>query len=145
MYYLMTVTFVVDVVSTVPWQVIFPDNNTLPLLGFLKILRVNRIQTVISNMNTSQEFKSLCKMVMLFAIMLIYINSVGCIWNYVISKDENWVPNKDFLWIGTPQIYEYYYMTWQKRFLVALYIGYYLFGVGEVCPRTTTCAPRVRV
>jgi hypothetical protein len=74
---------------------------------------------------------------MLFAIMLIYINSVGCIWNYVVEQDENWVPNKDFLWIGTPQIYEYYYMHWHKRFLVALYIGYYLFGVGEVCPRTT--------
>lgn len=75
---------------------------------------------------------------MLFAIMLIYINSVGSIWNYVISEGESWVPNKDFLWIGTPQIYEYYYMKWHKRFLVALYIGYYLFGVGEVCPRTTT-------
>ena len=77
--------FLIDVVSTIPWQVYFPNNEVLPLLGFLKILRVNRIQNVISNMNTSQEFKSLCKMVMLFAIMLIYINSVGCIWNYVVE------------------------------------------------------------
>lgn len=70
--------------------------------------------------------------------MLIYINLMGCIWNFVVQEEEVWIPNKDFVWIGTPQIYEYYYMEWSKRFLVSVYIGYYLFGVGEVCPRTQT-------
>ena len=114
----------------------FPENEFLQLLGLLKILRVSRIHQVISNMNNSQEVKSLGKIAMLCAIMLIYINLMGCIWNYFVVQDEEWIPNKDFVWIGTPQIYEYYYMDWSKRFLVSLYIGYYLFGVGEVCPRT---------
>ena len=27
-------------------------------------------------------------------------------------------------------------MPWEKKWLVTFYIGFYLFGVGEVCPRT---------
>ena len=29
-------------------------------------------------------------------------------------------------------------MKWYKKLLVSFYIGFYLFAVGEVCPRTTT-------
>lgn len=73
---------------------------------------------------------------MLIAFMLIYINLVGSIWNIVVDLEEIWIPNKDFVWVGTPQIYEYYSYSWHERFLVSLYIGFFLFGVGEVCPRT---------
>ena len=41
-------------------------------------------------------------MVFLMVIMLIYINFMGCIWNIVVSLEEEWIPNKDFLWVGTP-------------------------------------------
>ena len=60
----------------------------------------------------------------------------GCIWNFVVSREELWIPNMDFIWFGTPQIYDYYYAATQKKLLICLYIGFYLFGVGEVCPRT---------
>ena len=33
-------------------------------------------------------------------------------------------------------MYDYYYAAWGRRYTVSLYIGFYLFGVGEVCPRT---------
>ena len=42
----------------------------------------------------------------------------------------------DFNWFGTPLIYEYYYENWIKSYLMTLYIGFYLVGVAEVCPRT---------
>jgi hypothetical protein len=42
----------------------------------------------------------------------------------------------DFIWFGTPQVYDYYISDIARRFWISLYIGFYLFGVGEVCPRT---------
>ena len=54
----------------------------------------------------------------------------------VVKDDEIWVPNMEFMFFGTPQIYEYYYSPWMKSYMTTLYIAFYLFGVGEVCPRT---------
>ena len=136
-YYIFTATFVIDVLSTTPWDVLFPDNSILPLLGFLKILRVGRMDGVISNLNSSKELKSLLKIGMLLIIIVIYINCCSALWAGFVSDEEEWIPNKDFVWVGTPQVYEYYYMTWHKKLLVSWYIGFYLFAVGEVCPRTT--------
>ena len=42
----------------------------------------------------------------------------------------------DFIWFGTPHIYDFYYADLERSYLIAMYIGFYLFGVGEVCPRT---------
>ena len=62
----------------------------------------------------------------------------GCIWNFIVVINELWIPNMDFIWFGSPQIFDYYYTDIRRRFLICLYIGFYLFGVGEVCPRTQT-------
>ena len=42
----------------------------------------------------------------------------------------------DFIWFGNPQVYDYYYAEPIRQFAISFYIGFYLFGVGEVCPRT---------
>ena len=44
----------------------------------------------------------------------------------------------DFIWFGTPQVYDYYYSPETRGYSISLYIGFYLFGVGEVCPRTSS-------
>ena len=44
----------------------------------------------------------------------------------------------DFVWFGNPQVYDYYGKDEFRRFLICLYIGFYLFGVGEICPSTQT-------
>ena len=68
--------------------------------------------------------------------MFIYIHLMACIWYKVVSIEEKWIPNMDFIWFGTPQVYDYYYNSENIRsYLISLYIGFYLFGVGEVCPR----------
>lgn len=33
-------------------------------------------------------------------------------------------------------MFDYYITDWKRRFLICLYIGFYLFGVGEICPST---------
>jgi len=41
--------------------------------------------------------------------MIIYIHLMACIWYYFVSMDEEWIPNMDFIWFGTPQVYDFYY------------------------------------
>jgi len=65
---------------------------------------------------------------------------MACVWYNVVSETEEWIPNMDFIWFGTPQVYEFYYYANKegsiRSYLISMYIGFYLFGVGEVCPRT---------
>jgi len=66
-----------------------------------------------------------------------YIHIMGCFWFLVTASNETWIPNMDFVWFGTPQVYDFYYGHWLRSYMGSLYIAFYLFGVGEVCPRTT--------
>jgi hypothetical protein len=139
--YVTGMSFYFDVISTIPFDDWFTDSknssgSVLQFLGLFKIGRIVRISNVIMNLNTSQEYKALMKVFYLIFGMFIYILMTGCIWNFIVSLNELWIPNMDFIWFGTPQIFDYYYAETEKKVLICLYIGFYLFGVGEVCPRT---------
>lgn len=73
----------------------------------------------------------------MFLILVWYINLCGCFWGFVVSQNEIWIPNKDFIWAGSAQVYEFYYSHWGTKWMVSFYIGYYLFAIGEVCPRNS--------
>ena len=107
----------------------------LQFLGVLKILRLTRISSVIMNLNTSQETKAAYKVVYLIFMMFMYIHLMACAWHMAVQANENWIPNVDFIFFGSPNIYDYYYNEWYRSYATSLYIGFYLFGVGEVCPR----------
>jgi len=134
--YLTELRFYIDVLSTIPLDDFFGGGIFLQFLGVLKILRLGRISNVILNLNTSQRTKAAYKVVYLIFMMFMFIHVMGCLWNYIVEQDESWIPNMDFIWFGTPQIYDYYYHNWMRSYLTSLYLAFYLFGVGEVCPRT---------
>tara|TARA_B110000305_G_C19257100_1_gene547619 strand:- start:144 stop:749 length:606 start_codon:yes stop_codon:yes gene_type:complete len=88
------------------------------------------------NLNMSQEIKALLKVFYLIFFMMIYIHCFACLWYIIVSFEEKWIPNMDFIWFGTPQVYDFYYNNLERSYFTSMYIGFYLFGVGEVCPRT---------
>jgi hypothetical protein len=61
---------------------------------------------------------------------------MGCFWYFIVRIEEKWIPNMDFIWFGSPQVFDFYAFDTMRSYLVSFYIGFYLFGVGEVCPRT---------
>ena len=89
------------------------------------------------NLNTSSETKAAYKVLYLIFMMMMYIHIVGCLWYQLTSVEEEWVPNMEFIFFGSAQIYNYYITKWLSSYMTGLYIGFYLFGVGEVCPRTS--------
>lgn len=134
--YLKSYNFYIDVLSTIPMEDFFGGGLFLQLFGLLKLLRVFRISSVIMNLNTSQEIKAGLKVIYLIFEMFLYIHVMGCIWYFVVDIEEKWIPNMDFIWYGSPQVYDFYYTHTTRSYWTSFYIGFYLFGVGEVCPRT---------
>jgi hypothetical protein len=135
--YVTSATFLIDVLSTVPLDDFTGgESQFLRLLGLLKLIRILRMNSVILNLNSGQEVKAAFKVGFLVFAMMLYIHLMACIWYLTVSKEEKWIPNMDFIWYPEPQIYDFYYTDWQRSFFTSLYIGFYLFGVGEVCPRT---------
>lgn len=134
--YLTEARFYIDVLSTVPLPDLVPGNSAfLQFLGILKIVRLMRISGFIMNLNTSQETKAAFKVFYLIFTMFMYIHLVACTWYYTVGQAEVWIPNMDFIWFGCPQVYGYYYSDWSATYLHSLYTAFFLFGVGEVCPR----------
>ena len=137
--YLNGKNFIIDLLSTVPLNDFFSGDEDiliLQLLGILKLIRVLKINGVIMNLNMSPEIKALLKVLYLVFAMITYIHVFACLWYVIVTAEEKWIPNMDFIWFGTPQAYDFYYSDLERTYFTSLYIAFYLFGVGEVCPRT---------
>ena len=104
--YLRSFQFYIDVISTLPLDLI---SSNLAVLGLLKIQRIQRLNSVIMNANTSQQTKAALKVIQLIILMFVYIHIMACIWYFVVNEQEEWIPNMDFIWFGTPQVYGFYY------------------------------------
>lgn len=105
-----SVTFIIDVLSTVPLDDFSGgENYFLKLLGLLKLIRIFRMNSVILNLNSGQEAKAAFKVAFLVFAMMLYIHLMACIWYLTVSQEEKWIPNMDFIWYPEPQIYDFYY------------------------------------
>jgi CRP-like cAMP-binding protein len=136
--YLWSAGFVIDVLSSIPFYDLFGGSLIVQLFGTLKIMRIARISSVIMNLNNSQEIKALLKVINLVFYMVVYIHLMACLWFWFIDEKEEWIANKDFIWFGSPQVYDVFYTYGNRQYWTSFYTAFYLFGVGEVTPRTQT-------
>lgn len=89
-------------------------------------------------MNSDKETKASWKIAYLIFQYFMYIHILGCLWYFVVSEDELWIPNTDFIWFGNTQIYDYYSRPWSRSYIYSVFIAFYLLNVSEVCPKTQT-------
>ena len=68
----------------------------LRLVEILKVTRVLRIEKFISYLNVSEEVKTTLNLIKLTIFQLLYIHIVGCIWWYIVSADNSWIPPLDY-------------------------------------------------
>lgn len=101
-HYVTSSSFYFDVISTIPFDDFISNDGIFPFLGLFKLIRVWRIGNVVSNLNQSQEFKAGLKVLNLIFYMFLYIHIMGCIWNYSVNIEEQWIPNMDFIWFSNP-------------------------------------------
>jgi hypothetical protein len=135
--YILNGRLIVDVLSSIPFDKLARGtNNVLPMLGMLKLVRVGRVSVVIRNLNAKSDAKSCYKTMWLVFSLVLYIHVIGCLWYYVVSTDEVWIPQKDYIWPDSPYLYELYSADFSRRYFISLYTGVYLISSNEMCPAT---------
>lgn len=91
--YILNGRLIFDVLSSIPFDKLAKGtNNILPMLGMLKLIRVGRVSVVIRNLNAKSDAKSCYKTMWLVLSLVLYIHVIGCLWYYVVSTNEVWVP-----------------------------------------------------
>ena len=92
--------FMVDLISSVPFNALFnADTTLLDMLGLLKLTRVGRISPVIRKSNAPQEIKVYLQMARMTLLIFISLHVLCCVWHYVVGLNEAWVQNMDFMYV----------------------------------------------
>ena len=101
--------FFIDFISSVPFSAFASGTggatNVLDALGLLKLLRMNRLSTTVKRSNLSQDIKVYLKIIMMAFFLIIFIHVLSCCWFAIVSKQERWVQNMDFMYSGQSQSY----------------------------------------
>jgi hypothetical protein len=64
---------------------------------------------------------------------------LGCIWYKITDAEKVWIPPKDFIYAGNPDIYQFWYKessSMRERYLTTLYCAVLALGGNEMGPRT---------
>ena len=93
--------FFIDLVATIPFDFIGEalfntKSTTIKVFGALKLIRVLRLSKIIAYLRSTEELKAFLKLIKLTFFLIIYLHCMGCIWWFIVSKDEVWIPPSHF-------------------------------------------------
>ena len=103
-HYVMGAGFWIDILSLLNYPM--GSNAILNMIGILKVNRVLRISTLITQSNMEKGPKIMMQMLYYYMLFIIYLHFVACMWfffiekTYLISLDDEryqaWTPPYDF-------------------------------------------------
>lgn len=135
--YFFSLRFYFDFCSSLPFDYFKVSNDTtgdlFSLISMLKIVRVTRINQIISNLNAKQDLKAMLKVIYLILLLFLYIHIFACFFWYVIDKNEVYIPTYDFIYSKT----DLYEQNNTFKYFVMLYYAVMAFGRNDVTPRTS--------
>lgn len=82
--YILSGKFILDILSSLPFNAMDASSDILPILGMLKLIRVSRVNVVIRNLNMRADTKALLKVLWLIFFLFFYTHIIGCLWFYVV-------------------------------------------------------------
>ena len=107
--YLFSSRFVLDFLSSLPFDYFKLGTgyvgDILSLITMLKIVRVTRINVIISNLNVKQDLKAMLKVIYLIFILFLYLHVYACFFWYIVVITYQWVPPLDFIY-NESEIYD---------------------------------------
>lgn len=143
-------SFLIDLISSFPFFSFFqpfvpegPFLSFLSALGLLKLIRLSRIYPTLRKQNLSSEKKIIIKLFLMMFIVVVALHMFSSVWFFFVSENQRWVHNMDFMYNGQDTAYQPYFEAdaedenFWRRYLIMMYTGFYLFGVGEVVPRSS--------
>ena len=134
--------FLTDIISSIPYRLLIPAQskfNLLRALALLKVARVLRMNKFINDLPINQESKATLKISYLIFQLFLLMHVLGCIWYKITETNRVWIPPKDFIYAGNPDIYQFWYSdssSTRERYLTTLYCAVLALGGNEMGPRT---------
>lgn len=92
--------FWIDLISTVPFDTIlglFMNKEAVKnatLFSICKIIRIFRLEKIISAMTSTEDVKLTLRLFKLCAIIIIYIHLTSCMFFWMAKTDKKWLPNQ---------------------------------------------------
>jgi Ion transport protein len=89
--YLSNMQFIVDLISTIPWDIALQGvvsedlNGGLACLRLLRIGRIGSISTLIANLKFDRGIKSFIRLLQLILMMYLFIHIQGCLFYLCVS------------------------------------------------------------
>jgi len=129
--------FTIDVLATLPFDTIaaiFGGGDAFKVFGALKLVRVLRLNKIITYLRSTEEFKAFLKLNKLVFLLVMYLHCFGCLWWMIVDSEQLWIPpmnyNDDDYYIvyGQEIIYKYF---------VSLHSAVLLTTGNDVGPRDT--------
>ena len=101
MQYIKSGRFFIDFIGSVPLDtfvgLFVGEKEYLGLISLIKLVRVARINRLISMTKLKTEFKISLRIFQLLFFLILIVHLVACFWHLIVRNDDDWMPPKDSL------------------------------------------------
>lgn len=138
--------FWIDLLSSIPFELVLPFffteefSQKFILLSMLKLFRVLRLGRIITYMNESDDVKLSLRLFKVCFFLILYIHCTGCLWYYLCSLDDTWIPTQHTYYMADTPFYE---MDNTSKYLISFYNSILALTGNDVYPSNNllfTCA-----
>ena len=129
--------FTIDVLATLPFDTIgaiFGKGQAFKVFGALKLVRVLRLNKIITYLRSTEEFKAFLKLNKLVFLLVMYLHCFGCGWWMIVSMNEEWIPTMNY---NDDDYYFVYAQDIKYKYFVSLHAAVLLVTGNDVGPRDT--------
>ena len=130
--------FTIDLLSTMPFDLIaeyaLGNAGIFKALGALKLVRVLRLNKIITYLRSTEEFKAFLKLVKLIFYLVMYLHCFGCLWWLLVNQKQLWIPPLSY---NDTDFYFVYNQHWSYQYFVSLHAAVLLATGNDIGPRDT--------
>lgn len=102
----------------------------LNMFNLLKLVRVARLSRLIAYLNLKANIKMAIRLSQLIFFLILYLHCVCCLWFYIVSHDESWIPPLDQMYENT----ELYERQPLYQYFISLYYSVLMLAGNDLAP-----------
>ena len=131
--------FWIDLFATIPFDTIVElilsqSSNELQTFGILKLIRIARLNKIVTYMNVKEDVKIYLKLAKMFFFLSIYFHILGWLWFYMVNVQKKWIPPLDTIYPTTT----FYQQDLWYQYWMSVYHAILIETSNDIAPRTET-------
>ena len=131
--YITSGRFFFDLLSCLPFdRMVSLKGDALKAFGIFKLIRISRLSQILQKVDLRDDRKAMIQVFQLLLYLLMYVHCTNCLWWYIVTFDNSWVPPKDIYQGGT----DLYEMSITFQYFMCMYYSIMIVGSNELFPAT---------